>query len=484
MIGLGALWNRIIMRGSQSGMTELEFLETEIVRFLQSKARADMMIGHSYYKGAQDILAKERIIIGEHGGKQAVHNLPNAKIVDNQFAKLVDQKANYLLAKKVDVKPADGANAAYIDALASVFGAGFCRQLKNVGKDSLKGGICWLYPFVDDGGNLRFKRFPAYQVLPFWRDDEHTILDAAARVYTVTVYEGRTIKPVTKVEYYTADGVKYYILDSEHLIPDNAMTDSAYITVDGKPMNWERIPLIPFKSNADEIPLINRVKCLQDGLNQLESSFADAMTEDVRSSVLVLYNYDGTDLGEFRRNLATYGAVKIRRDDYAKGGVEVLHIDVNADNYKQIIQMFKRSIIENGRGFDAKDERFAAGNVNQMNIQSAYADIDLDADEMQSEFTASLQQLLWFVNTFLAAKGITGGDVDFIFNRDMMVNASERITDAKNSVGILSEETIVANHPWTKDTQEELDRIKKEKEEQLSMFDPYGGRKSSSENEE
>ena len=347
----------------------------------------------------------------------------------------------------------------------------------------MKGGICWLYPFVDDRGNLRFKRFPGYQVLPFWRDDEHTILDAAARVYTVTGYEGRTIKPVTKVEYYTADGVKYYILDSEHLIPDNAMTDSAYMTVDGKPMNWERIPLIPFKANADEIPLINRVKCLQDGLNQLESSFADAMTEDVRSSVLVLYNYDGTDLGEFRRNLATYGAVKIRRDDYAKGGVEVLHIDVNADNYKQIIQMFKRAIIENGRGFDAKDERFSAGNVNQMNIQSAYADIDLDADEMQSEFTASLQQLLWFVNTFLAAKGIHGVDVDFIFNRDMMVNASERITDAKNSVGILSEETIIANHPWTKDTQEELDRIKKEKEEQLNMFDVYGGRKSS-ENEE
>ncbi len=336
---------------------------------------------------------------------------------------------------------------------------------------------------MDDRGNLRFKRFPGYQVLPFWRDDEHTILDAAARVYTVTGYEGRTIKPVTKVEYYTADGVKYYILDSEHLIPDNAMTDSAYMTVDGKPMNWERIPLIPFKANADEIPLINRVKCLQDGLNQLESSFADAMTEDVRSSVLVLYNYDGTDLGEFRRNLATYGAVKIRRDDYAKGGVEVLHIDVNADNYKQIIQMFKRAIIENGRGFDAKDERFSAGNVNQMNIQSAYADIDLDADEMQSEFTASLQQLLWFVNTFLAAKGIHGVDVDFIFNRDMMVNASERITDAKNSVGILSEETIIANHPWTKDTQEELDRIKKEKEEQLNMFDVYGGRKSS-ENEE
>lgn len=279
---------------------------------------------------------------------------------------------------------------------------------------------------------------------------------------------------MTKVEYYTKDGVRYYVLDNDHLLPDNDMTDSAYMTVDGKPMNWERIPLIPFKANADEIPLITRVKCLQDGLNQLESSFQDNMEEDVRSSVLVLYNYDGTDLGEFRRNLATLGAVKIRRDDYAKGGVEVLHIDVNAENYKAITQMLKRAIIENGRGFDAKDERFSAGNVNQMNIQSAYADIDLDADEMESEFNASLHQLLWFVNVYLGAKDITSSGVDFIFSRNMMVNESEQIADAKNSVGILSTETVVANHPWTKDTQEELERIRKEKEEQMQQFDPFG----------
>lgn len=483
MIGLGALWNRIILRGSQSGMTELEFLETEILRWMRSPDRAVMLTGHSYYKGAQDILSKERTIIGEHGGKQAVHNLPNARIVDNQYAKLVDQKANYLLAKALDVKVADGADAAYGTALSEVFGPDFARQLKNVGKDALKGGIAWLMPWVDDRGALHFKRFPAYQVMPFWADDEHTILDAAARVYTVTVYEGRTVQPVTKVEYYTKDGVRYYVLDNDHLLPDNAMTDSAYMTVDGKPMNWERIPLIPFKANADEIPLITRVKCLQDGLNQLESSFQDNMEEDVRSSVLVLYNYDGTDLAEFRRNLATLGAVKIRRDDYAKGGVEVLHVDVNAENYKAITQMLKRAIIENGRGFDAKDERFSAGNVNQMNIQSAYADIDLDADEMESEFTASLHQLLWFVNVYLGAKDITSSGVDFIFSRNMMVNESEQIADAKNSVGILSTETIVANHPWTKDTQEELERLRKEKEEQMRQFDPFGNGEPQGEDE-
>ncbi len=339
-------------------------------------------------------------------------------------------------------------------------------------------------PWIDDTGALRFRRFPSYQILPFWADDEHTELDAAARVYTVTVYEGRTLTTVTKVEYYTKDGVKNYVLKSGKLMPDNEANDSAYISIDGAEMNWEKIPLVAFKANADEIPLISRVKCLQDALNRLESSFEDCMTEDVRNSVLVLYNYDGENLADFRRNLATYGAIKIRRDDYAKGGVEVLHIEVNAENYKTILGLLKRAIIENGRGFDAKDERLA-GNPNQMNIMSAYADIDLDADEMEAEFSASLHELLWFVNAYLhMAKNVEAGDVQFIFNRDMMVNTSEQIANAKNSVGILSEETVVANHPWTKDVKDELARIKKEKEEQMKQFDMYAGADGKDEGED
>lgn len=453
-------------------MTEQDFLETEINRFLASRNRRMMITGAAYYKGSQDIQNKEREIIGANGTVQSVHNLPNARIVDNQYAKLVDQKANYLLSKAIDVDT--GTQGAYADELKNLFDAGFCRQLKNVGKDALKGGIGWMMPWIDETGALRFRRFPSYQILPFWSDDEHTVLDAAARVYTVTVYEGRTPTLVTKVEYYTKDGIKNYVLESGKLLPDNEMTDSAYVSIDGAPMNWERIPLVAFKANADEIPLIARVKCLQDALNKLESSFEDCMTEDVRNSVLVLYNYDGENLADFRRNLATYGAIKIRRDDNAHGGVEVLHIEVNAENYKTILGLLKRAIIENGRGFDAKDERLA-GNPNQMNIMSAYADIDLDADEMESEFSASMHELLWFVNAYLhIAKNVEPKDVNFIFNRDMMVNTSEQIANAKNSVGILSDETIVANHPWTKDVKDEMARIKKEREENMAQFDPYG----------
>ena len=49
-------------------------------------------------------------------------------------------------------------------------------------------------------------------------------------------------------------------------------------------------------------------------------------------------------------------------------------------------------MIENARGYDAKDDRLG-GNPNQMNIQSMYSDIDLDANGMETEFQAAFEEL-------------------------------------------------------------------------------------------
>ena len=163
----------------------------------------------------------------------------------------------------------------------------------------------------------------------------------------------------------------------------------------------------------------------------------------------VYKDYDGENLGEFRRNLATYSAVKVRGD----GNVSTLSVEVSAENYKVILEVLKKALIENARGFDAKDDRLS-GSPNQMNIQSMYSDIDLDANGMETEFQASLEYLLWFVNQDMITKGqgdFTNEDISIIFNRDILINESESIDNCLKSVGILSDETIVSQHPWTID---------------------------------
>lgn len=450
----------IIRRGAQSSMSETEFLEAELKSWLGSDKRRNMLIGEAYAAGGHDIQLKTRRAIGEGGKVTTVRNLPNNIIIDNQYGKLVNQKANYLLAKPFEVKTE---NESFGETLKPVFNQAFRRILKAVGEDCLNAGVGYLYPYFADN-ELRFRRFSPEEILPFWADDMHEELAAFLRVYTVQYYEGHTLKESVKAQYFTKDGIRYFIFDSGKLLPDVEAEDAAYLQVNGAPMNWEKIPLIVFRANSAERPLISRVKSLQDALNTLLSTFADNMQEDPRTTILVIHNYDGEDLGGFRRNLAAYGAVKVRDTESGKGGVDTLTVEVNAQNFELVLRLLKRAIIENGCGFDAKDDRLS-NNPNQMNIQSMYSDIDLDANDMELEFQAAMERLMWFVGVALRLKKVEAGAAEFVFNRDILINEAEAITDCQNSAGVISQETIVANHPWTKDTKAELERLKKERAE-------------------
>ena len=207
------------------------------------------------------------------------------------------------------------------------------------------------------------------------------------------------------------------------------------------------------------------------------------MNEDVRNTILVLVNYDGENLAEFRKNLATYGAVKVRSADGANGDVRTLQIEVNSDNYKAICEILKKAIIENCLGYDAKDEK-SSGTPNEMNIMSMYNDVDLDASDMETEFQAALDDLLYFVDLHLLNTGqgdFTDVDATITFNTNMPMDEASTITNAQNSVGLISKKTILAHHPWVTDVDAELDQLEDEKQEaaaqELDGYDPFGNLK-------
>lgn len=81
------------------------------------------------------------------------------------------------------------------------------------------------------------------------------------------------------MEIFKADGIYRYIYQNDMLIADvEAGEHENYFMVEEegqepKGFNWTRIPLVPFKYNKQEIPLIRRVKTLQDGINTMISDF-------------------------------------------------------------------------------------------------------------------------------------------------------------------------------------------------------------------
>ena len=441
-----------------------KYLEYLINQFMSSPKRLDMLTGERYYRGIHDILFTKREVIGEGGRLQEVDNLPNNKRIDNQYEKLVDQKVNYLLGKPITFRTE---NEEYQKHLSQIFNSEFLRIIKNIGEDSINNGIAWLYPHYDNNGDFLFRIFEPSEILAIWRDDAHTILDFVIRVFTVQEWTGSRLEDVEKVEVYGTNGIEKY---GYHWGSLKYEGHENYFSAGEEEFNWDKIPMIPFKFNNIEKPLIKRVKSLQDGLNKIISTFENNLDEDPRRTILILKNYDGQNLGEFRKNLAQLGAVKVKGD----GGVESLSIEVNHENYTAILKIFKDAIIENGRGFNAKDERMS-NNPNEMNIQSMYSDIELDAIGMETEYQSGFEKLLYFINLHLfniGAGNFIEEKVEVIFNKDILINESQAIENCVKSIGILSDETIISMHPWVKDPKQELEKIKSQKEKEL---DDYNG---------
>lgn len=466
--------NTIVKESDEDLSLDEKNVINEIKDFMASKRRKDMITGEKYYDGRHDILLRKRMVIGKKGELEEVKNLPNNRIVDNQYQKMVDQKNNYLLGQPFSIQTN---NETYAELLKNIFNRKFRKLLKNIGEDSLNDGVGWLFIYYDEHGQFTFKRFKPYEIIPIWKDSEHTELNYAIRVYTtIKIGKNNKKKFIDHVEVYNQDGIYYFTYEGGKLIPDEKKPFENYFTItDSKGniqgYNWLKIPLVPFKFNAKEIPLIRKLKSLQDGLNLIESNFLNQMEEDVRNTILVLVNYDGQNLAEFRKNLAEYGTVKVKTIDGAPGDLKTLQIEVNSENYKVIIDLFKKAIIENARGYDAKDDRLG-NNPNQMNIQSIFSDIDLDANGTETEYQAAFEEVLWFINCHLANTGcgnFENENVDIIFNRDMLISESE-IIDNINKSSDLSLESRLAQHPWVDDVQAEMDRIEKEKKNEIEQY--------------
>ena len=161
----------IIRENAAERITDEEFIELEISKFKISQRRKEMIDGEKYYEGKHDILKRQRTIIGENGKLEVVENLPNNRIVDNQYGKMVDQKKNYLLGQPV-VFNTD--HELYGKSLKKIFNKRFQRLIKNVGEDSLNCGIGWIMPYYNEHGEFTFKRFKPFEIIPGWADADHT----------------------------------------------------------------------------------------------------------------------------------------------------------------------------------------------------------------------------------------------------------------------------------------------------------------------
>lgn len=468
--------NRIITEGAKNVVSDEEIILHEVKQWEGSHLRQMMIDGQRYYENKHDILERKKMAVGEDGVMQEVKNIANNKIVHGFIRKLVDQKVGYLLSLPFTVQTD---NDDYTEKLTKYFTKRFYRMFQNVGKEAINKGRAWVHIYYDEQGDFRFKRIPSEEVIPMWKDSERTDLAALIRSYRVQEWIGKKKEQVHKVEVWDSEGVHRYIVDKGKLIPDvDAGEYSPHLLTGEKDeegnvigVNWQRIPFVCFKYNDEELPIINFVKSIVDDYDQQKSDNANNLEELPNGGIYVVKNYDGTNLGEFRRNLSVYRAVKVTGD----GGLETLNLQIDTEAFKTHMEMQRKDLYELGRGVDTQSDRFG-NDQSGIALRFLYADLDMDANNIETEFQASLEQLKWFIDQDILVNGgpdYSEEDVDFIFNRDIIINESEVIDNASKSVGQISDETIIANHPWVTNVQDEKERLARQYGEQEDYKDAF-----------
>lgn len=460
MLNLKKLFNN-----SVSMMSIEEILLTEIEEFSSSDTRDWMLTGDRYYRVENDI-NKRKITRNTEVGEVEDKSKANNKLAHGFAKNLVDEKVAYLLTKEYSLQ-CD--NEMYIEKVKSVLGKYFQYDLTTLGTESSNKGIAWLQVYINEQGKFRVMIIPSEQCIPLWKDSTHTILDGMIRFYDIVSYEGKEKKNITKVEYYTENEVNFYVLQDKKLIVDVEKNE-------GKPKfhykqgeqwkSWGKVPFVPFKNNRLEFPDIRFVKSIVDNYDLSRSDISNFI-EETKNLIYILKGYGGEDLSEFMNDLNYYRAIKI--DDPEHGGVDTLNPTIDIQAAKEHYEQLKRDINEFGGGVPKDLDKFGSS-PSGIALKFLYGGLDLKCNHLEIEFKRAFEQLLHFIDIYLSETGQGNYieiDVELIFNRDIQINETESIENCMTSQNMISNETIVANHPWISDVEKELERIKKEQESEV-----------------
>lgn len=451
---------------SNYGKPQEDFLVACIKEYKDSEVYKTMEIGKNYFFNKNDIIHRERFYIDRKGEPVKTELLSNNKLAHPFMRKLVNQKVNYLLSKDFTIR----GDEKYVELLNEYFNDRFRLTLVNTGKESIRCGVAWMQVYYNKEGELKFKHIPSSEIIPFWHDSEHTELDAIIRIYEQEEYQVDKIEKriYEMIEYYTPEGVWKYkrLKTGGNMISLSPLAGEGHFTVikddEEKQATWNKVPFVAFKYNMEEVSLINWVKPLIDDYDKQTSDNSNNLA-DVPNSIKIVEGYEDNDKEEFSKNLNIFRTVFVGEG----GDVRSLNTDLDLQGTDIHLNRLRKDIFEFGGGVDTveKDLRDVAG----VALRFQYADLDMDCSEMAQQFRYSMRQLQWFINQDLEAKGqkINDKDSDFIFNTDVIINETETINNLAVTKDSISQRTLLENHPWVKDVEQEIRDIESDKKKEM-----------------
>ncbi len=451
-------------------------MDIEVIKKLIRKYRAGhsdfvmrAMKARNYYKNKTDILfpPPEK----EQGKEEKPLRNADNRIPFNFHGLLVDQKASYMFTAPPLF---DLGNKKANKRLTSFLGDKYAKVCKDLCIDASNCSVGWLHVWKDGKGSWKYAVVPAEEIIPVWSRSLDKELLGVFRTYqdiddvtgdTYTIYEYWNDQECNAYRLKAGDEMEQLMPYQMFLVdPQLCEMSEQYRHGVGE------VPFFPFFNNNTDTNDLDNIKPLIDTYCKVFSGFVNDL-EDIQEVIFILTNYGGQDLGQFLRDLKDYKAIQIDSEgDGDRSGVSTLTIELPVEARKELLTVTRKCIFEQGKGIDPDPQNF--GNSSGVALNFLYSLLELKAGLQETEFKLSFGR---FIRCVCRLQGIPIKDDSIIqtWTRTSVKNDQELAQIAAQSQGMISQETIVAHHPWVEDSAKEMEQIEKEEKKNLEKMDPY-----------
>lgn len=421
-----------------------------------------------YYRNENDIL--KRGVRGQDYGP--LRNADN-RIPRNFHGLLVNQKAAYMFAAPPLF---DTGKEAVNKQIAEILGDSYAKLCKDLCVNASNHECAWIHYWKDDKGKFCYGIVSSEQIIPVYSNELDRALIAVLRTYKDIDFASG--KEITIWEYWDREKCYSYYRTSSAIstsglseynvfqgIPEDGTAEKGNVFVHG----WDEVPFISFSNNNISTNDLVNIKPLVDAYDKVFTGFLNDL-EDIQEVIFVLTNYGGEDKKEFIDDLKKYKMIKLDDDgdDSSKTGVETLTISIPIEAREKFLEMTRKAIFEQGQGVDPDPQKF--GNSSGEALKYLYSLLELKAGLMETEFKQGFGRLVRAICNYL---GVECGQIIQTWTRSAIRSDSELADICEKSVGVISTKSILKNHPFVENADEEERQMEKEKAKAAEEADEY-----------
>ena len=361
----------------------------------------------------------------------------------------------------------DTGNESLNKAIVQVLGDSYSKVCNTLCTNASNYKTAWLHVWKDEKNTFKYAPVPSEQIIPIYSTGLLNELQAVIRIYSE--YEFEEDKYYTIYEYWDVEGCTTFKKLRDSISLGDLQEANRFTTVDldngtATESNYyehsfETVPFIEFANNNIKDSDLTKIKPFIDVMDCILSGYVNDV-DDIQQLIWVLTNYGGTDLDEFRNDLKKYKTVNMQSmgsDD--KSGLSTIAVDIPVEARNKLLEVCRKQIYEQGQGLDPHPEGGYSNSSGEA-LKFMYAPLELKAGLMEIEFRTGFNQLIRFI-----AQSVGYSDnftITQTWTRNAIKNDLETCQIAQRSVGIISQKTILKNHPWVEDVEQELKDIEEE----------------------